>query len=98
MPTNIIGVTIMDLPGQKLLPFTDVTTCSKCGFACLPKGVIECKICRKQWCCLGCSIEDDSIDFPEFEIIYDKENLNEIEYITCCKCSGNPPSWKSEND
>ncbi len=61
------------------------------------KGIIHCEKCGMKWCCLGCVVECDMVDFPTWEMIYDHEGPTPEEYkIVCNKCSGNRPCWERD--
>lgn len=58
---------------------------------------IRCTQCDSRWCCTECCVEDDSMDLPTFNRIYDCTEEPSHYDIVCCKCSGNKPGWKEEH-
>ncbi len=68
---------------------------------------IHCTQCGSRWCCMECCVEDNSMDLPTFNRIYDDVEqpsqtlwlrLRHPHYdIVCCQCAGNKPGWSEEH-
>jgi dihydrofolate reductase len=63
-----------------------------------PPGIVACEECGREWCCMECACENDGLDHDTFEMIYELEEVPDKIPITCCKCSGNKPSWMSDEE
>lgn len=86
-----------------VVEYRKVVIPGKCSFErCVtwikPPGIVVCKECGKEWCCMECACEDDALDHDTFEMIYDMEEVPETIPVTCCHCSGKKPSWMELND
>jgi len=55
--------------------------------------LVKCSICDIEWCCLECAVEDDAVNYNDFNRGYEGKS-DEPFVIKCCHCTKQKRSWE----